>query len=259
MTKRSDTCDGWDILLHAYSDGEMRPEDVPALEQHLVQCAGCAEELADIQRLRRLASQPDVTWRAPDDLKRRILDSIVGESRQNRQYMKMPTRLIDVIRRWSFLPSFAALAASLWLFYSAPSSELALQDQIVASHVRSLLANHLVDVPTSNQHTIRPWFNGKLDFAPPVSDLAAEGFPLVGARMDYIDNRVVAALVYRRHGHVLNLFIWNGHEAASRAASHTGYNFASWTTDGLVFWVVSDIAASDLQRFEALLRERRGE
>ena len=147
------------------------------------------------------------------------------------------------------MPSLAVLAASLMLVLNVPQQSQSIEDQLLASHVRSMLADHLTDVLTSDQHTVKPWFNGKIDFSPPVVDLAAQGFPLVGGRVDYLDGRVVAALIYRRHGHVINLFIWPATLETRSNTEKDGYNFVEWNVDGLVFWAVSDVAAPDLSAF----------
>jgi anti-sigma factor RsiW len=129
-----------------------------------------------------------------------------------------------------------------------------LDRQLVASHVRSLLADHLTDVATSNQHVVRPWFNGKVDVAPPVPELADQGFPLVGGRLDYIDGRVTPAIVYKRRLHTVNLFVWpaEGHGLArGRTARRDGYSLVEWTAGGLRFAAVSDIDMADLQQFRA--------
>jgi anti-sigma factor RsiW len=146
----------------------------------------------------------------------------------------------------------------LLLFVNVTRQELPIQNEIVASHVRSMLASHLTDVETSDQHTVKPWFNGRIDFSPPVVDLAPQGFPLVGGRVDYIGGRVVAALVYRRHGHIINLFVWPGSPASQRAATHEGYNLDEWSADGLSFWAISDVSAADLAAFRDNFSKQAG-
>ena len=171
--------------------------------------------------------------------------------------------LLEFVRRWLFVPSLAALAASLFLVIGPMSDRSSVGDEVVASHVRSLLVDHLTDVATSDQHTVKPWFNGKIDFAPPVVDLAREGFPLEGGRVDYIGGRVVAALVYRRQSHVINLFVGPASPDATAAtvkttASRDGYNIENWRAGGLNFWAVSDVSADDLARFRDAFSGRPG-
>jgi anti-sigma factor RsiW len=123
--------------------------------------------------------------------------------------------------------------------------------QVVSSHIRSLQANHLSDIVSTDQHTVKPWFSGKLDFAPVVKDLAAQGFPLEGGRLDYLDNRPVAALVYKRRQHTINLFLWPtpGSDSGARTFSIRGYNLAHWTRSHMAYWAVSDVNAGDLAEF----------
>jgi anti-sigma factor RsiW len=128
-----------------------------------------------------------------------------------------------------------------------------LATQLIGSHVRSLMANHLTDVASSDQHTVKPWLDAKLDFAPPVVDLASEGFPLVGGRLDYLDNRPAAALVYQRRKHFINLFVWPGEAGAAKptmAMSHQGYQLLHWADPDFNYWAVSDVNANDLQTFK---------
>jgi anti-sigma factor RsiW len=166
-----------------------------------------------------------------------------------------------VWRPMALAASFAfvsLLSWNVWTGVMAPERSAGQAPEIVAAHVRSLMANHLTDVSSSDQHTVKPWFNGKLDISPPVSDLTAPGFALVGGRLDYLDQRPVAALVYRHRQHIINLFVWpTGTEinaTATAAMTRQGYNLLHWHDNGLVYWAVSDLAAVDLNEFERLVR-----
>ena len=131
----------------------------------------------------------------------------------------------------------------------------ALAEEVISSHIRSLLASHLLDVPSSDQHTVKPWFDGKLKFSPPVQDFTTQGFPLMGGRLDYINGREVAALVYHRNKHIINLFIApseSGRTEAVQSSAKDGYNVLHWARDGFEFWAVSDVSAGDLRAFADL-------
>jgi anti-sigma factor RsiW len=132
-----------------------------------------------------------------------------------------------------------------------------LDQQLISSHVRSLQPGHLTDVQTTNEHIVKPWFNGKIDFAPPVPELADQGFPLAGGRLDSIGGKTVAALVYHRRLHTVNLFVWRG-ESRARTEVEDGFALAEWSEDGLRFAAVSDIPLADLRQFEQLYRSRAG-
>lgn len=168
------------------------------------------------------------------------------------------------MRRWSWQTA-SALAAGLALVVvvvyrfapGAPKVSPAdlVAREVLASHVRSLMANHLTDVPSSDQHTVKPWFNGKLDFSPPVRDLSAQGFPLVGGRLDYLEGRPVAALVYQRRRHFINLFIWpSSADSGKQVVMQQGYNMHHWAESGMVYWAVSDLNNSELEEFVGLIR-----
>jgi len=125
-----------------------------------------------------------------------------------------------------------------------------LPDIVVADHIRALQPGHLLDVASTDQHTVKPWFDGRLDFAPPVKNLKADGFPLAGGRLDYLAGRAVAALVYGRRQHTINLFVWPSNDSAgSGQGSRNGYNFQRWSLDGMALWAVSDISAQELAEF----------
>ena len=135
-------------------------------------------------------------------------------------------------------------------------AESDLAGQVLDSHIRSLMASHLADVVSTDQHTVKPWFNGKLDFSPPVIDFAAQGFPLIGGRLDYLDGRSAAALVYRRRKHIINLFVWPEQgRVGTESMTRRGYHLIHWTKDGMTYWAVSDVSGSDLSQFARLSQE----
>lgn len=248
--------DAWNDLLHGFIDGELDATNAARFEAHLATCADCTHEMEEALMVKRLAGRDGVKWQAPDVVRARVQTALALEQAMMARAMTATIqtenswhRLWRFVRQWSFIPSLAVLAASLMLVLNVPQQSQTIEDQLLASHVHSMLADHLTDVLTSDQHTVKPWFNGKIDFSPPVIDLAAQGFPLVGGRVDYLNGRVVAALIYRRHGHIINLFIWPGTSAARSTAEKDGYNFAEWYADGLVFWAVSDVSAPDLTAF----------
>lgn len=236
-------CPDKEMLLHGLLDGELDAANAAAFEGHLKTCAGCAEEFRALQGLRGRVAAPGVAYRAPDALRQRI-EAMAAEP------VARPRRL-RAAAPWAASGVFAALAASLAVMLTLPTTA-GLEGQLIASHVRSTMEQHLVDVQTSDRHTVKPWFNGRVDFAPPVVDLKDEGFPLIGGRLDYIDSQAVAAIVYRRNKHVVNLFVWKARPGLTRTwptQPHAGYSVVHWTENGLEFWAVSDVEARDLEAF----------
>jgi len=236
-------CPDKEMLLHGLLDGELDAANTAAVEAHLKNCPGCAEAFRSLQGLSARLAAPGVAYRAPNALRARIeAMAATPEPKPRRLRAAAP---------WALSGGFGALAATFAIMLSLPNTQM-LEDQLVASHVRSTMEQHLVDVETSDRHTVKPWFNGRVDFAPPVVDLADQGFPLVGGRLDYIDGKVVAAVVYRRNKHVVNLFIWKaqpGISSPAPARAHAGYSVVHWRENGLEFWAVSDVEGGDLARF----------
>lgn len=248
-------------LLHGLVDGELDAANTVAIEAHLKTCRDCRAELARIEAVRE-ALVPLRGQRAPQDLRGGIEARLAAETG-----VFAPRRPARAERtggvpglRWAGGALVGALAATLVILVGLPQvTRTDTEDQLVQSHVRSLLASHLVDVATSDRHVVKPWFNGKVDFAPATPDLADEGFALVGGRLDYVDDREVAAIVYRRRLHVINLFVRPAKTLslpAGAAARRDGYSLLHWTAGGLEYWAVSDVELPELRLFQRLYAAR---
>ncbi len=238
-------CPDKELLLHALADNELDAGNVLAVEAHVAACAACAAELAAIRQVKATLAEARLAYVAPAGLLDRIDAALAEETAPPK-----PSRRPGRVETWVMSGAVSALAASLALFAFLPSGP-SLESQLVEAQVRSLQVQHLMDVPTSDKHTVKPWFNGKIDFAPPVIDTTPQGYPLAGGRLDYLDGHPAAAIVYRRRAHVINLFVWPGSApAAPITEKREGYTLVRWGQVGLVFWAVSDIDAPDLEGFQ---------
>jgi anti-sigma factor RsiW len=258
-------CAECELLLHGLADGELDAANALSLESHLESCQGCAAAYSDILRQKELIKRDSLRFHAPAPLRERVLAAIAAAQDDGRT---LPSKAAHPpIRtaqpgRWHFgfgqagaALSAMAFAASLVLFVSSWNQPAAIGQELVAAHVRSLLVNHLTDVASSDQHTVKPWFLGKLDFAPPVVNLEQKGFPLIGGRLDYAGGRVVPALVYRRHSHTINLFLWPAGKPGPATENLDGYHVVSWTQGGFTFTAVSDVNLEELRAFQHILEE----
>jgi len=249
-------CEEAGILLHALIDDELDAGNARDVETHIASCPGCAAQLRDFRELRKTMTSASLRHTAPASLRAKIESAIPTprSAKTNRRF---------VIKGFAAGAALSALAASgVFVMVMRTDDEQRILGEVVSAHLRSLQPQHLTDVQSSDQHTVKPWFNGRLDVAPPVIDLTALGFTLLGGRLDYVGAKPVAAIVYRRRVHVINLFCTPTPDSISRGAkmqSLHGFNVRSWAENGLNLWAVSDIGADELtefgEKFEAALRQ----
>jgi anti-sigma factor RsiW len=251
------TCDEAEILLHALIDRELDAGHARDVEDHIASCPSCAAQLAAYREMSKAVANADLRFTAPPALRRRIEAALPQP--------KAPSRRA-VLRGFAMGSAVSAIAATgLVAIVLRSDDEARIKSEIVSAHLRSLQAGHLTDVLSTDQHTVKPWFNGRLDVAPPVLDLTAQGFTLVGGRLDYIDARPVGAVVYRRRLHVINLFVAqtaSTERHPARTEMFQGFNIRGWSEGGLNFWAVSDLAADELaefsDKFEAAMKSATG-
>jgi anti-sigma factor RsiW len=256
-------------LLPAYLDRELSASEALALERHLADCTSCRAERDRQQAVIDLIRASDLRRQAPDDLMREIRAALPMPA-QPRPEPRRPRPAFGLrpgrgIAAW--LPAGAtafgmlALASAATLYLTLPSPAQRLAGELVDSHVRSLQMDHAIDVVSSDRHTVKPWFNGKIDFAPPVIDLAAQGYPLVGGRLDYLNGRTVAVLVYRYRLHPVDLYVWPADAAGGMAPDDSGlkgYRLAHWRAAGMNWWAITDAGQVELDGFVAAWRAQAG-
>src|SRR3984893_7739251 len=266
-------CEEATKLMDGYLDGELDPITSQTIEQHLRSCRNCEQAYEAQRALVRTVGRATPYYKAPPDLRERIQASlreeIVERSRRSGPVPRDARPLITKKQSeprsilfgtsWNWLALAAAVVFAAIIAWNVlprlqqPGNDQFLATQLIAGHVRSLMANHLMDVASTDQHTVKPWLDAKLDFAPAVVDLSSEGFPLIGGRLDYLDNRPVAALIYQRRKHFINLFVWPkgpSTAAATNTINRQGYHLVHWLDSDFNYWAVSDVSEDDLQKFK---------
>jgi anti-sigma factor RsiW len=245
------SCQEMRELLDGYVDSELDVVTTLQFERHLKECASCQAFYQRYEQFARAVETHLPRFDAPVGLEAKIRSQL-GLS-GGRPVSAMGAPFADW-RRWAVAASLIGVLVLtgivLTLLNRRAEPEI-LAEQVVSSHIRSLMANHLSDVASSDQHTVKPWFSGKLDFAPAVKNLAPVGFPLIGGRLDYLDDHSVAALVYKRRQHTINLFLWPSSNSDSQPQTLTskGFNIVHWTQDHMAYWAISDLNAAELNEF----------
>jgi anti-sigma factor RsiW len=250
------SCQEAQDLLHGYLDGELDLVRTLDIERHLRDCSSCARIHAQQQALRSALRDGALYFTPPEPLESRILAAVQRISNAH-------ARTRGWSWRWLSLgAAVACMAIVLWsvmplsIEFSAPDHAL---QELVAGHVRSLMVDHLTDVTSSDSHTVKPWFEGKLDFSPPVPELTMQDFRLVGGRLEYFGERPVAVLVYQRRDHVINLFMWPAQPQTGGNATmvtRQGYQLAHWQMSGLSYWAVSNLNPAELQEYVRAVRQQ---
>ena len=241
-------------LVHGTIDGELDLVKSLEIEQHLGVCPACKVQYDQVRELGSGIRAHAVYHAAPAALRARVAAALPREPGLGAR---------NPAWGWAGIAAALALFTLLGLGFGLallqPGAEERFAREVVAAHVRSLMLDHLTDIASSDQHTVKPWIAGKLDFSPPVEDLAAQGYALAGGRLDYLGERGVMALVYRRHGHVINLFVWpqaTKTDSSVRSDSRQGYNVAHFTRAGMAFWAVSDLNPEEFKAFVRLVRDQ---
>ena len=265
-------------LLPGYLDEELSLSEALEIQRHLDSCEECAQVLAQHRDVSAQLRAAQLRMDAPPELVKRIEAALPGRSapwaRVGERFKRWgSSNSRSSSSRWLTWPtwatagvmvaSVAALSVSMSLYLAVPSSEDRLTQEVVDDHIRSLQFNHLSDVISTDKHTVKPWFNGKLDFAPPVIDLVQQGYPLIGGRLDYVDGRTVAVMVYRYKLHPINLYVWPSNGSGigidrqlREPAIHErqGYHLAHWSAGGMTYWAITDAGEGELRGFVTNLR-----
>jgi anti-sigma factor RsiW len=245
-------------LIHGYVDGELDFPRRLEIDRHLDICHTCKRERHAWFDLRYAVREQAPYFSAPPALAQRVRSMVSEQTPQEPETVSLPWRWLAAGTAFALA---VALITLLTILVSVRSHEPSLGQEIIAGHVRSLMTDHLTDMVWTDYKTVGPWFVERLGFAPPVDDLAGEGFPLVGCRLDYVDGRRVAALVYQRHFHYINLYVWPSSDPRSAKViqeKREGYNLVGWNQDGMTFWAVSDLANDEMQALARLLQNQNG-
>lgn len=243
-------CDKYRPLIDSIVDGEASPDVLAEIKQHVTQCPDCAKAYQHRQHLSRLIRTEATRFVPSQDFTDRIRAAVSPAPKPKR---------LSWITGGALGMSVAALAASLALFIALPPAQDQLTHDLLSAHIRALQGTHLIDVASSDQHTVKPWFNGKINLSPVVVDMSDVGYPLVGGRLDYIDNTSAAVLVYRHAAHVIDVFSWaqgEGGQKTPKTISRNGYFLVTWNRDHMGYAMVSDLNVKELETFRQQWSQR---
>lgn len=247
-------CDDVRVRLDARVDNELPPMETAEFDAHVRHCADCQTLQERRLALREVLGRELPRYEAPPSLRRELEAASLRASTREPSVKRIPNR------RWTLAvaASLAIVSVGSWQLATMRANSDTLTQTVLESHVRSLIGEHLTDVVSSDLHTVKPWFNGRLDFSPPVYDFAGRGYPLLGGRLEYVGERKVAALVYGRRKHIINVFLWPADASMAQGpatATRHGYHLLHWNGSDFTYWVVSDLGKTELQEFAGLLKD----
>jgi anti-sigma factor RsiW len=255
------SCQRAQELIHGYLDGELDLARSLEVEQHMHECEICTRAYRSQTTLHSSFKNDSLYYTAPEKLKRRVQSSLRKEIKSEVSRRAFGWRWLTVGASLAFMLLIGVVVWRLVPRSISPSGDELLAQEVVSDHVRSLqMSGHLTDVLSSDQHTVKPWFDGKVDFAPPVKDFASQDFRLYGGRLEYLNNRAVATLIYQRRLHYINLYIWPAEQAGATgevAIQRHGYNLIHWTSSGMNYWAISDLNSVELHEFARLLQQEQ--
>lgn len=246
------SCDEVKALMNGYADGELNANDREVLSEHMGRCESCAAGLTAIERMRSLVKSGMNYYEAPAELRDQVRFAIRSAAYVEPRARTANWRVLGVVAAGLVLSAGIGTPVLMHRY----DQKRAVSEELLSAHLRALAGRDL-DVVSTDQHTVKPWFNGRVPFSPPVMDLKSEGFPLEGGRVDYAGGRPIAALVYRKALHRIDVFVWPASQgAAPEAIEQDGFHEISWTRGDFVFAAISDVNAAELNRFAGLLRSR---
>jgi anti-sigma factor RsiW len=243
------------VLLHAFIDGELDAASTIELKAQVDASPALRQELARLSALQTSVRTDASRFNAPPLLSHRLFAALPAD-----QAEKIPAEIPWWWRSLAIGATGTAMALLVWNLSStlvSRGNNSALLEEVVSAHVRSLMVDHLTDLTSAERHSVKPWFSNRLDFAPPVHDFASEGFALLGGRLDYVDRKPAAAIVYRYRQHLINVFVWPSPETEDspiRISNHRGYNSINFESSGMSYWTVSDLNSDDLRKLASLLQ-----
>jgi anti-sigma factor RsiW len=250
-------CRDAEPLLHARLDNELDVAGAITVDRHLSECRACAAQFGALQNLREQIDSAQLAYTLPSKLEQKLASRFTSQGNWFAQLWRRPWRSVAVLAVAT--ACITVLVMFLPTMWTADGSN-AIAAEILDNHLHALQPGHLFDVESSDQHTVKPWFQGRTDFSPPVPDLTNDGFMLVGGRLEVIRQQPAAALVYKRRQHIISLYVSSslGVEATPGLQDLGGYHLLHWSHDRMSYWAVSDVASADLGDFARLFDQTKG-